>query len=327
MTFPHKINDKHWIQVTSTILKGSRMQAGRFRFTQPTPESGGVQSPFYSALHAIVLRWFDADMAADELTSASAHQEQVGANAGRMPAYIAWRDPSGSPRADDTQVAPPLLGYATVQVYHLTGDYNLLQRMAPRLADWHDWIDRVRDPHKTQLAQVAASELADLNAFPSAAMLAFNALRAADLDSVAHVFYDLGDKIGQAEWETRAEAVKQAVSAAAQGGDHDPMTRRLLGFAGILSDAEIEALGEEAPRSNMVENWFAFMTLRRHQKAAAATRLAERCFRMLESSGFYSTYDPETGQGSGVSAPAFSALAIEMFCRERQGIPKGGQCI
>src|SRR5215216_1038252 len=89
--FPDEINDREWVQKVAAMMKLSRVQVGKYRFTMPHPNANGQQHIFSSALHAIIYRWFDGDMAADELRSAVSHQIEDGPNAGMIPYITYWR--------------------------------------------------------------------------------------------------------------------------------------------------------------------------------------------------------------------------------------------
>ena len=317
MTFPHNFDYKQWSKATLETLRLSRRQAGALRWTQPGPDAAaGQQLPFYSALHAIVWRWLDGEMASDELSSASATQVKNGFEAGFVPRVILRDDP----RATTSLAALPLLAYATVQVYHLTGDYNLLERMWPRVTAQHDWFDRRRDPDVDGLVRLADPVENPIDGSTET----FDALRAADLDAVAHIAYDMGNSEAQEQWQARADAARAAVRglwATAEGSAF----RWAALFAECADDGQIVDLAESArdlPQDSMIVAWLAYSGLFRAGRKREASALAERSMRLLSDHGFYADYAEETG-------PAFPAagLALDMFAREQQGGIPRPQCI
>ncbi len=315
MTFPYNFDYKQWSRATLDTLRTARRQTGAQRWTQPLSAPEG-QQPFYSALHAIIWRWLDDEMASDELSSASSTQVKDGVEAGFIPRLIA-RDGLTDAAALTTL---PLLAYATVQVYHITGDYNLLERMYPRVTAQHDWLDRRRDPDGTGL--VALIDAAE-NPLDGSAET-FNALRVADLDAVAHIAYDMGLSEAEATWQARAEAARSAVTAlwpTAQGAAF----RWAALFARCVDEAQAAALAEESaalPHESMVTAWLAYAGLLKSGQKLATFTLAERAMRLLSSTGFYADY--LAGDESGFPA---AGLALDMFAREKQsGIPRP-QCI
>jgi glycogen debranching enzyme len=315
MTFPHNFDYKQWSKTTLDTLRVLRHQTGSLCWTQPMPDQE-AQQPFYSALHAIVWRWLNEEMASEEISSASSTQIKTGDDAGFIPIRI---DRSGltepSPLA-----AMPLLAYATVQVYHITGDYNLLERMWPRVQAQHNWFDRVRDPEGTGLVTLIDPVENPLDG----TVETFNALRAADLDAVAHIAYDLGLSDDEAAWQARADAAKAAVYAlwpTAQGAAF----RWAALFAQAVDEDQVAELAAESatlPYDSMITAWMAYTGLLKSGQKLAQFTLAERAMRLLSTQGFYANY--LTGAEPGFPA---AGLALDMFARERQGGIPRPQCI
>lgn len=248
MAFLHDINEREWVQNVRQLLQQSRAQKGAYRYTQPHPGAVGLQAPFNSALHAMIYRWFDGEMASDELKSATAKQIQDGFDAGMIPHHTYWQENetrwSQPDRSDIATI--PMLSYATVQVYHLTGDYNLIERMYPRLVAYHEWFDHRRDPDADELIssihpsetvlakvlgrdfdniQTVEGHIREFQGNTSALMetgsfageyLATNAMRAAALDALAHIAEDMGLRDEKDRWKRRADAVREAVSGLMQ---------------------------------------------------------------------------------------------------------------
>ncbi len=315
MTFPHNFDYKQWSKTTLDTLRAARRQKGALRWTQPVHALEG-QQPFYSALHSIVWRWLDDEMASDEISSASSTQIKDGVEAGFIP-HLIVRD-AGYEATDLT--AMPLLAYATVQVYHITGDYNLLERMYPRVTAQHDWLDRRRDPDGTGLVRLIDSAENPLDG----TVETFNALRVADLDAVAHIAYDMGLSDAQAEWQARAEAARSAVYGLWPTASGAAFRWAAL-FAQCADEAQVAALAEESavlPQESMITAWLAYTGLLKNGQKVATFALAERAMRQLSEYGFYADY--ATGAEPGFPA---AGLALDMFAREKQGGIPRPQCI
>ena len=339
MNFPHKVDDKRWLASTRDLMRSLQRQSGSARYTLTSSADEGRQSPFFSALHALVYRWYDGDMAADELKSASAQQVSEGDETGRIPAVNVWGD---SPPAA-LYAAPPLLAFAAVAVYHLTGDYNLIERMYPRLAAAHDWFDRQRVADGLAIPQHAAETLrgnlepVDVSAAYAPTLrdiIELNVLRAADLDAVAHLASDMGNKADAAAWEERAQAVRQAVALAA--GENDPLNPLLL-FAECVPPKEALTLAARVQASDgrwqvegrvsLVHNWLIYVGLRHYDLRPVANRLAEVSLGLVEAAGDYAWFDAATGAGSGAPGQSAAVMAVDMLFRERQSIAPGAHCI
>ncbi len=335
MSFPDDINEGHWIQQVRALLNRSRRQSGYNRYTQPAPDAENQQSPWNSALYALVYRWFDLDMAGDELKSAVAHQVQAGDDAGMVPGRVFWASP-GSEMQHADLTAPPLLAYATVQVYHFSGDTSLLERLYPKLVAWHEWFDRRRDDDADNLVRIDYPD----EFIVGGGAVNVNAIRAADLDALAHIASDMDDPGEAAHWETRAKAVEAALHA--QPVDlYERVNATLLTMMvgrGVSPSDAAEMVSRVSAQANdklfpwlegsdnpisMVDNWLIYLALRRYGFHALASDIAEKSFRLVEENGFHQFYDSVTGKGLGTPDHGTSALALDLLFREKQGkIPK-----
>jgi hypothetical protein len=303
MTFPHKVDYKHWQNAVSTIMRQSQARAGKYRYTKPIP-SLQTQNTWKSALYAIVYRWFDPDMAADELNSATAHQVTDGDDMGMLYAQYDYAGEAGEGRGTDA-----LLAYATVQVYHLTGDSNLLEKMQRRLSAYHAWAARQT---------------------PSGEAVWY----AAELDAMAHIAQDLGDMAEHDRWQARAEAAQKTVQA------HMPADLSALHtlFGKCATEAQATEIAERfevwlsqpgsksLPFKWLDENWAAYIGLRRYNHMALAGRLAERCFRIVENHGFFAGFG-ENDSPTGLEPDPIGGLVLDMLARERQGGGVRSQCV
>ena len=146
-----------WQHNARELLESNQIQVGDYRFTRPAPGIYEHQWLWDSAFHAIIYRWFDPEMARDELLSDAAHQLESGADEGMIPHMSYWRG-GGEPLwgIDEHSVItqPPLLAIAARLVYERSGDVLLLQALYPRLERYHNWFDRRRDPDADHLVTI-----------------------------------------------------------------------------------------------------------------------------------------------------------------------------
>lgn len=338
MTFPHKINEKQWVQALRELLSASRRQVGVFRYTQPHPNIDHMQSTWHSALNALLWRLIDTEMAGDELVSAISRQVQNGPDAGMIPNHIDWNSEVES-QADVT--APPLLAYATSQVYQYTGDTNLLEKLYPRLAAWHEWFSRQRDPHG--IGQVELKHQAEFVVAGGAVNV--DSIRAADLDAMARIAAELGKREDAGRWQSQAQVARNALQAAPATDPMYTVTPSILSllFGGGATEEDaaglIEALATEREsavfpwlahgdgRVSMIDAWLIYGGLRRYGFNAVASQVAEQAFRLVEAHGFHEFYDAVTGEGSGAAGFCASGLAVELLFREKQGRPPHPECL
>ncbi|HSM55375.1 MAG TPA: trehalase family glycosidase [Candidatus Sulfomarinibacteraceae bacterium] len=147
----------HWQRKAQALLSSNRIETGEHRYTRPAPTTYEQQWLWDSAFHAIVYRWFDGDMARDELLSAASHQLSSGPDAGMIPHMTYWE---GGGRklwgveAHSMITQPPLLATAARLVYERTGERRLLEDLYPRLQRYHDWFERRRDPDDDHLVSL-----------------------------------------------------------------------------------------------------------------------------------------------------------------------------
>lgn len=335
MSFPQKVNDREWVRHVSARLKLSQRRAGAQRYTAPLPDDR-LQLPFYSALHALVYRWFDGELAADELRSATARQT----DGGLISQVIDW----GASGEAAPVAAPPLLAVAAVAVYHLTGDYNLIERLYPRLAAQHAWFGAQRAAGNGLIEPASFAETLRAQLQPAGTTngditerdrIELNCLRAADLDALGHVAYDLGMKAEQQAWEAKAQTVREALAGWAEAAETP-----LVLFAQVATPAAAEQVAAAvqvapfglpfdpaAPQVSMAYHWLVYIGLRQYEQRPAANALAEHSLRLLDQSGYQATYDATSGAALAELPATGAALAVEMLFRERQTIAPGAHCI
>lgn len=158
----------HWKTECARVLNGNVpnmkvLEQLQFRYTCPAREKGTYlpQWLWDSCFHAMAYRWFDGDMAWDELQSLFVHQVTEGDDAGMVPhmAYFAENDDVVDQtlfrhlhRSMLTQ--PPLIAIAAQAVYERHPDKDRLAYLFPRLLNYHEWFDRRRDPDKDYLVAI-----------------------------------------------------------------------------------------------------------------------------------------------------------------------------
>lgn len=306
MTFPHKIDFKLWAGKVHAMMKLSQRQAGNLRYTQPHPGDEGIQSAWNSAFHAMIYCWIDPEMAGDELLSATAHQAQDGDDAGML--YLQYDYQRGMTLGSGITRETPLLALAAVQVYHLTGDYNLLEKLYARLSAYYAWWERWEQRLSLHTIWLDV-----------------------ELEALAHLASDLGRKEDHAHWQARAEKAQSGVQT-----DLAASYRLIGGGATPEQAAEIvghfEAYLRQMPFPAaltdviwMTHNWIIYKGLKRYGYDKLAAELAERSFRLVEQNGFWAFYDVQTGEGKGAASYCLAGLALDMLARERQsGVPRSG---
>lgn len=119
------------------------------RYTRPAPSVYEHQWLWDSCFHAIVYRWLDPAMAADELLSVVQHQVAAGPDEGMIPHMTYWRGGGEAlwgiaERSVITQ--PPLIAVAARLLAERGGPPALLGQLYEPLCAYHAWFDRRRDP-------------------------------------------------------------------------------------------------------------------------------------------------------------------------------------
>lgn len=151
------MNWQAWIEKCQTLLKGNQIETHGFRYTRPAPHVYEYQWLWDSCFHAMTYRWFDVDMAQDELLSVIAKQVTSGADAGIIPHMNYWQ-PDGEPlwgnpeRSIITQ--PPLIAIAAEKVFEATQNREFLEKIYRAEVGFHRWFDRRRDPDNDQLVSL-----------------------------------------------------------------------------------------------------------------------------------------------------------------------------
>jgi glycogen debranching enzyme len=148
-----------WINRCEAVLRGNLPEPAvraklPFAYTCPAREKGHYlpQWLWDSCFHALAYRWFDPQMAWDELQSLLVHQVADGDDAGMVP-HMAHFAANGDTvnqqlfrhlqRSSLTQ--PPLIAVAAMAVYQRDPRDDMLRAMYPQLRRYHEWFDRRRD--------------------------------------------------------------------------------------------------------------------------------------------------------------------------------------
>lgn len=146
-----------WVTRCRAILEGNQKRHGHLRYTRPAPHVYEYQWLWDSCFHAISYRWFDIEMAKDELLSVVARQIEEGPDAGLIPHMNYWK-PDGEAlwgvpeRSIITQ--PPLIAVAAEKVFEKSADIEFLKKLYPHLVEVHRWFDRRRDPDNDHLVSI-----------------------------------------------------------------------------------------------------------------------------------------------------------------------------
>jgi len=134
-----------------------------YRYTCPAKERGTYlpQWLWDSCFHAMTYRWFDPEMAWEELLSLLVHQVSEGDDIGMVPhmSHLAENKDTVSQRLFHQSNAsiltqPPLISTAFLSVYRKAPDRSRLSWVYPKLRLYHDWFDRRRDDDKDHLAAI-----------------------------------------------------------------------------------------------------------------------------------------------------------------------------
>jgi glycogen debranching enzyme len=145
-----------WMQKAADLLSANRITVGENRYTAPSLDTADFGRKDYanqflwdSCFHAIAWRWFDPQMAQDELLSLVSRQVSEGADAGMIPHCNYWHG-GGEwlwQQADRSAITQPsLIASAAILVFERSQDRSFLSAIYPQLSTYHDWFDRRRDP-------------------------------------------------------------------------------------------------------------------------------------------------------------------------------------
>jgi glycogen debranching enzyme len=136
-----------WVKRCSDVLHGNQMTSSGYRYTRPAPHVYEHQWLWDSCFHAITYRWFDPQMAQDELLSLLHHQLQDGPDAGMVPHMAYWTGGGTELWGADQHsiiTQPPLIATAALKVYETTQDMAFLEAVYRPIANYHNWFDRRR---------------------------------------------------------------------------------------------------------------------------------------------------------------------------------------
>lgn len=138
---------QQWVEKCRVVLEGNQIQSGRYRYTRPASHVYEYQWLWDSCFHAITYRWFDLEMARQELLSVVGKQVQDGADSGMIPHMNYWQ-PDGAPLwnvADRSIITqPPLIAIATELVDERSPAPAFLQTMYTAVSHYHNWFERRR---------------------------------------------------------------------------------------------------------------------------------------------------------------------------------------
>lgn len=134
------------------LLKNRRTKDG-YQYTVPSPKSYPYQWLWDSCFHAIVLTHFSPEDAKKELLSLASHQFQNGL----LPHMIYWEkfegvaDVQWGTKDTSSITQPPMIAYATWQVYKKDHDSFFLEKMYPTLYHYYQYLLTERDPRRNHL--------------------------------------------------------------------------------------------------------------------------------------------------------------------------------
>ncbi|WP_299655241.1 trehalase family glycosidase [uncultured Jannaschia sp.] len=149
------------IEQAAEILRGN----DRGSYTVPTHGLYPFQWNWDSCLTALGLAHFDEARSWTEIDTLFDHQWEDGfvphiifheADDGYFPGPDVWQTGRDVPTTGITQ--PPVAGFAVRRLFDRARDTDLARRRAadllPRIARWHDWFYRCRDPQGTGLVAI-----------------------------------------------------------------------------------------------------------------------------------------------------------------------------
>ncbi len=157
-----------WIERCSNVLRSNLpdqavIEKLPYRYTCPAREKG-IYLPQWlwdSCFHAMVYRWFDPDMAWEELQGLLVHQFKEGPDAGMVP-HMSHLAENGAIEAQQlfgqkdcsTITQPPLISIAALAVHKRAPDKGILARLFLNLKAYHNWFDRRRDDDHDNLVAI-----------------------------------------------------------------------------------------------------------------------------------------------------------------------------
>lgn len=147
----------NWQEACADVLRGNQITSKGFRYTRPAPHVYEQQWLWDSCFHAVVYRWFDPEMAWDELASVVHAQVQTGADTGMIPHMTYWQGGGTVLWREDTHsdiTQPPLIATAAHLVHAKAPDTERLRGLYAPLCAYHDWFARRRDPDQDGLVML-----------------------------------------------------------------------------------------------------------------------------------------------------------------------------
>lgn len=133
------------------LLKNRRISHG-FQYTVPSPKSYPYQWLWDSVFHAIVLSHWEVEAAKKELLSLISKQ----LDNGLIPHMIYWEKGEAvninwGRKDTSTITQPPMLAYASWQIYQKSKDLNFLTQTYPALTKYYLYLLTQRDPRGNHL--------------------------------------------------------------------------------------------------------------------------------------------------------------------------------
>jgi len=150
-----------WLQQAADLLERNRIHMDGHSYTGPSLDTTDFGRKDYanqflwdSCFHAIIWRWIDPQKAQEELISLASRQVEEGSDAGMIPHCNYWRkdgDWLWNQPERSSLTHPPLLAVAANLVFEQSHDLAFLTQIYERVAKYHDWFDRRRDPDQDGL--------------------------------------------------------------------------------------------------------------------------------------------------------------------------------
>ena len=151
----------HWLQKAAALLESNRIDIDGYSYTAPSLDTLDFGRKDYanqylwdSCFHAIIWRWIDPPKAQAELLSLVSRQVEEGLDAGMIPHCNYWRNGGGwlwSQPERSSLTHPPLIAVAAYLVFEHSHDREFLAAIYAKVARYHDWFERRRDPDKDGL--------------------------------------------------------------------------------------------------------------------------------------------------------------------------------
>ena len=150
-----------WLKKAGALLAGNRITIAGYSYTAPSLDTADFGRKDYanqylwdSCFHAVIWRWIDPQKAQEELLSLVSRQVQEGPDEGMIPHCNYWRNEGTwlwSQPERSSLTHPPLIAVAAYLVFERSQDLQFLSEIYEKVASYHDWFDRRRDPDQDGL--------------------------------------------------------------------------------------------------------------------------------------------------------------------------------